>query len=116
MWLHPDRPRCAARAARVSAACALLSCARLRAPQDRSRESAHHLGRSRGLELAIRTGMWGSWHTGLAVKSAGATFVLLATSVSGTVFRANVIQHAHMWPHMVVPTRRMFVLCVCQYT
>lgn len=38
MWLHPDRPRCAALAARVSAARALLSCARLRAPQDRSRD------------------------------------------------------------------------------
>ena len=38
MSLHPDRPRCVALAAVVSAACALLSCARLRAPQDRSRD------------------------------------------------------------------------------
>ena len=41
MSLRPDRPRCVALAARVSAACALLSCARLRAPQDRSRALLH---------------------------------------------------------------------------
>ena len=50
----------------------------LRAPQDRSRDdlrAAHHLGLSRGLELAVETVMWGSWRAALAVRNAGATFV-----------------------------------------
>ena len=37
MRLRPDRLRCAALAARVIAACAVLNCARLCAPQDRLR-------------------------------------------------------------------------------
>ena len=37
MRLCPARPQCAALAARVIAACAVLSCARLCAPQDRLR-------------------------------------------------------------------------------
>ena len=60
------------------ASCVLLSvccCAPRRTVLAISFESAHDLWLSRGLEFAMELGMWGSWCSGLAVKSAGATFV-----------------------------------------
>ena len=59
-------------------ACALLSvccCARRRTVLAMTFEFGHGLGCSRGLELTIVTGMWGSWRAGFAVRSAGATRV-----------------------------------------
>ena len=62
-------------------ACALLSVccsARRRTVLAKSFEFAHHPGRSRRLEIAIVTGMWGSLRAGFAVRSAGATRVRCA--------------------------------------
>ena len=61
-----------------AAARALLSvccCARRRTVLAMTFEFGHGLGCSRGLELTIVTGMWGSWRAGFAVRSAGATRV-----------------------------------------
>ena len=87
--LQPERARCAAVAARVSAACALLSCARLRAPQDRSRDVLQLWPRSwrlrtptaRALHEYVRL----VWLACGAVTSAGAPFVRPAVLVIARV-------------------------------
>ena len=117
MSLHPDRPRCAALAARVSAACALLSCARLRAPQDRSRDvlqlwprlAAKDIYSSRSARACAACG------SRMAQRRSRARRQCDVLSWSWLMlFRPLSVLHVQLWSRMVVPARHMFVMYVVQ--
>ena len=65
---RPDRERCAPLAARVSAACALLSPVLLRAPQDRSRDEFRACASSWAVSWPRARG--GNGNVGLVARSA----------------------------------------------
>ena len=90
MRLRPDRPRCAALAPRVIAACTVLSCVRLCAPQDRLRRYLQASPPPWALStplLELRKYMCSLCTSAAAARSAGTMRVRLAGPVELHFFR-----------------------------